>query len=78
MNPKLMVINGKTYNSVEELRRMFTNNFGTETAPRFASLPVSQTITPDTSDGWTLALVGLLLVLLCIALGVMGWMGFLR
>lgn len=52
--------------------------FGSETRRRSASLPVSQTITPDTSSGWTLALVGLLLVLLCIALGVMGWMAFLR
>ena len=53
-------------------------SFGTETPRRSASLPVSQIITPDTSSGWTLALVGLLLVILCIALGVMGWMAFLR
>jgi hypothetical protein len=48
-------------------------SFGTETPRRSLSLPVSQTITPDKSSGWTLALVGLLVVLLCIALGVIGW-----
>jgi hypothetical protein len=53
-------------------------SFGTETPRRSASLPVSQIITPDTSSGWTLALVGLLVVLLYIALGVIGWMAFLR
>jgi hypothetical protein len=53
-------------------------SFGTETPPRSASLPGSQTITPDTSSGWTLTFIGLLVVLLCIALGVIGWMAFLR
>ena len=53
-------------------------SFGMETARRSKPLPVSQTITPDTSRGWTLALVGLLVVFLCIALGVIGWIAFLR
>ena len=51
---------------------------GMETARRSKPLPVSQTITPDTSNGWMLALVRLLVVLLCIALGVIGWIAFLR
>ena len=84
MNPKLIVIDGKTYNSVDEMPEdirkqyeqamsspMQTTNVaissGMETARRSKPLPVSQTITPDTSSGWMLALVGLLVVLLCIA-----------
>jgi hypothetical protein len=51
---------------------------GMETPRRDTPRPVSQTITPDTSNGWMLALVGLLIVLLCIALAVIGWMAFLR
>jgi hypothetical protein len=53
-------------------------SFGTETPRRSTPLPVSQTITPDTSNGWILALVEFLVVLLCIALAVIGWMAFLR
>lgn len=53
-------------------------SFGSETPRHSKRLPVSQTITPDTSNGWTLALVGLLLLLLCIGLAVIGWMAFLR
>jgi hypothetical protein len=53
-------------------------DFGPETPHRSTPLPVSQTITPDTSNGWILALVGFLVVLLCIALAVIGWMAFLR
>ena len=41
-------------------------------------LPLSQTITPDTANAWRLTLTGLLVLLLCIALAVMGWMPFLR
>jgi len=145
MNPKLIVINGKTYKSVDEMLDAFENmssnivisgnmkmlvdgkefnsladlppdgraryeqatgkldanqngvpdslegpintpirttnvetSFGPEMPSRSMAQPISQTITPDTSNGWTLALVGLLIVLLCIALGVIGWMAFLR
>jgi len=145
MNPKLIVINGKTYKSVDEMLDAFENmssnivisgnmkmlvdakefnsladlppdvraryeqatgkldgnqnglpdslertintpirttnvetSFGTEMPSRSMAQPISQIITPDTSNGWTLALVGLLIVLLCIALGVIGWMAFLR
>ena len=95
MNPKLIVIDGKTYNSVDEMPEdirkqyeqamsspMQTTNVaissGMETARRFKPLPVSPTITPDTSNGWMLALTGLLVVLLCISLAVIGWMAFLR
>jgi len=53
-------------------------SFGTETPRRSEPLPVTKTITPDTSNGWMLALVGLLVLLLCIALAVIGWMAFLR
>jgi hypothetical protein len=53
-------------------------NLGTETSSRSEPSPVSQTITPDTSNGWRLALAGLLVLLLCIALAVIGWMAFLR
>ena len=48
-------------------------SFGTETPRHSKPLPVSPTITPDTSNGWMLALTGLLVVLLCIALAVIGW-----
>jgi len=53
-------------------------SFGMETPRRPKPLTVSQTITPDTSNGWMLTLVGLLVLLLCIALAVIGWMAFLR
>lgn len=53
-------------------------NFGVETAHRSAPMPVTPTITPDTSNGWMLALAGLFLVALCVA-GVAGvWYFFLR
>lgn len=53
-------------------------SFGMETPRRSKPLPVSQTITPDTTNGWMLTLVGLLAILLCIALAIIGWMAFLR
>ncbi len=55
-------------------------NFGIE-SPRPASstpIPVSPTITPDTSNGWMLALLGLVLLLLCAAGAVGIWYFFLR
>jgi hypothetical protein len=53
-------------------------SFGTETARRPELSPVSPAIAPDTSNGWRLALAGLLILLLCIALAVIGWMAFMR
>ncbi len=46
--------------------------------PQDGPLPVSPTITPDTSNGWMLALLGLALLFVC-ALGAVGaWYFFLR
>lgn len=42
-------------------------NFGAKAAPRSMPVAVSPTITPDTSNGWMLALAALFLVVLCIA-----------
>ena len=53
-------------------------SFETETPRPSKPLPVSPTITPDTSNGWMLALTGLLVVLLCISLAGIGWRAFLR
>lgn len=59
---------------------------GTEAVSRSASfdppqdrpLPLSPTITPDTSNGWMLALSGLLLLALCVAGAAGIWYFFLR
>lgn len=69
-----------------------STSFGTETPPDSAPLsyppsvmisqdkplPVSPTIEPDTSNGWMLALAGLLFVLLCVASAAGIWYFFLR
>ncbi len=55
-----------------------SSNFGVEAAPRSAPMPVNPTITPDTSNGWMLALAGLFLVVLCIAGAAGVWYFFLR
>ena len=49
-----------------------------QTPPRSTSLPVSPTITPDTSNGWMLVLSGLLIFLLCVAGAAAIWYFFLR
>src|SRR5512134_1725163 len=54
-------------------------SFGTETPRRSsAPLPVNPTITPDTSNGWALALAGLFLLLLCAVSAAGVWYFFLR
>jgi hypothetical protein len=61
-------------------------NFGVET-PRRSTLtrtspenpiPVSATITPDTSNGWMLVLAGVFILLLCVAGAAGVWYLFLR
>jgi hypothetical protein len=49
-----------------------------EAAPRSNPLPVSPTITPDTSNGLMLALAGLFIFLLCVLAGAGVWYFFLR
>jgi hypothetical protein len=55
-----------------------TTSFGVETPRRSMPVPVSPTITPDTSNGLMLALAGLFLFLLCVAAGGAVWYFFLR
>ncbi|RPJ28064.1 MAG: hypothetical protein EHM33_05760 [Chloroflexi bacterium] len=55
-----------------------STSFETDTPPRSTPLPVSPTIAPDTSNGWTLALAGLLIILLCVAGAAGIWYFFLR
>lgn len=55
-----------------------SHSFATEAAPRSAPLPVTPTITPDTSNGWMLVLAGLFLFLLCVAGAASVWYFFLR
>lgn len=55
-------------------------NFGIETSQPIVATPISSntTITPDTSNGWMLALLGLVLLFVCAA-GALGvWYFFLR
>jgi hypothetical protein len=42
------------------------------------SIPVSPTITPDTSNGWMLALLGVFLLMVCLAGAAGVWYFFLR
>jgi hypothetical protein len=51
---------------------------GVDTPRRSAPLPVSPTITPDTSSGWMLVLAGLFLLALCAAGAAGVWYFFLR
>jgi hypothetical protein len=59
-------------------------SFGGETSRRSASnsqekpIPVSATITPDTSNGWMLVLAGVFILLLCVASAAGVWYFFLR
>jgi hypothetical protein len=55
-----------------------STNFAAETPTSSAPLPVSPTITPDTSNGLMLALAGLFIFLLCVAAGGAVWYFFLR
>lgn len=57
---------------------MSVSSSAIETPQRAAPLPVSPTITPDTSSGWMLVLGGLFLVLLCVAGVGAVWYFFLR
>jgi hypothetical protein len=51
---------------------------GVDAPRRSAHLPVSPTITPDTSNGWMLVLAGLLLLGLCVFSAAGVWYFFLR
>jgi hypothetical protein len=53
-------------------------NVGVERLRRSAPLPVTPTITPDTSNGWMLVLAGLFLLALCAAGAAGVWYFFLR
>jgi len=57
-----------------------STNFGTEAPRRASRQPVvaSPAITPDTSNGWMLALAGIFFLLLCIAGAIGVWYYFLR
>jgi hypothetical protein len=55
-----------------------STSFAAETPTSSAPLPVSPTITPDTSNGLMLALAGLFIFLLCVAAGGAVWYFFLR
>ena len=61
-----------------------TASFGAETSRRSASnsqekpVPVSATITPETSNGWMLVLAGVFILLLCVAGAAGVWYFFLR
>jgi hypothetical protein len=66
---------------------MFTTSTQTTSLPASAAvqdldrtmpLPTSPTITPDTTSGWMLVLVGLFLFLLCVVVAGAGWYFFLR
>lgn len=57
---------------------MSVSSQATETARGSAPLPVSPTITPDTSKGWMLVLGGLFIFLLCIAGAGVIWYFFVR
>jgi hypothetical protein len=57
---------------------MSRSNTTSETPPRAAPLPVSPTITPDTSNGWMLVLAGLFIFLVCVASAGAIWYFFLR
>jgi hypothetical protein len=49
-----------------------------EASPRSSTVPVSPTITPDTTNGWALMLAGLFILLLCVAAAGAVWYFFLR
>lgn len=52
--------------------------FGTDRAPRSQPLDTGPTITPDTSNGWMLALLGVVILMAC-AVGAAGiWYFFIR
>ena len=57
-----------------------STNFGTDTPRRASRQPVavSPTITPDTSNGWMLALAGVFIFLLCTVGAIGVWYFFLR
>ncbi len=55
-----------------------STSLAAETPRSSAPLPVTPTITPDTSNGLMLALAGLFIFLLCVAVGGAVWYFFLR
>jgi hypothetical protein len=57
-----------------------STNFESETPPSVSptSMPVTPTITPDTSNGWMLALLGAVLLMMCLAGAAGVWYFFLR
>ena len=55
-----------------------SSSFTVETPQRPASVPVSPTITPDTSNGLMLALAGLFVLFLCVVAAGAVWYFFLR
>ena len=55
-----------------------SNPFTVANPPRSEPIPVSPTMTPDTSNGLTPALAGLFIFLLCVAAAGAAWYFFLR
>ncbi|MGB8984586.1 MAG: hypothetical protein WCC12_22150 [Anaerolineales bacterium] len=55
-----------------------STGFETETARHSTPLPVSPTITPDTSNGWMLGIAVLFILLLCVSAAAGVWYFFLR
>jgi hypothetical protein len=65
---------------MQQTSNTISTSLGTE-APRIASrepMPVTPTITPDTSNGWALVLLGAFLFAGCLAAAAGVWYFFLR
>jgi hypothetical protein len=70
------VVEGMINNSHQTAKRSVSASVNTP--HQSAAVPVSPTITPDTSNGWMLVLAGLLLLGLCVFSAVGVWYFFLR
>ena len=57
-----------------------SSSFGSAATPTVSptSMPATPTITPDTSNGWALALLGIVVVMMCVAGAAGVWYFFLR
>ncbi len=81
VNSMKIIVDGKEFNGIENLppeARARYEEAGMETPSRSMPLPASPTITPDTSNGWMLALAGLFIFFLCVAGAAGVWYFFLR